>query len=368
MADDNRDSEWYRERLPDTEEILDLLGDNPATTLLNAAKGRAVADGTIDVSALADDPDALALVAAAGEVVKKLGATTGPVPLTSEERRALDAVVLIVARPALFVRDGKVLQAPPNWPAVRADHALIEANLRGIACVSAGGQVGGTAVLVEPKYALTNNHVVCWLSGLHPLTWQTQPEVYAAAVAKLNATWSATPDAAPDLDFLREFGIADERRVPIAQVAGTHAEVDLAILALSAPLADTRTVPLQADAPATLSGRPVYVAGYPVIDSREVTPLFILEKVFGQGKTLSTKRVSPGYLRGLGWSKLQLLHDASTLNGNSGSAVFDFETHEMIGLHYGGLFEHKRNFSVAMWELLDDKLMAKHSIRFSNLR
>lgn len=367
MPDDDRDADWYRERLPETEELLDLLGDDPAATLLNAAKGRAVADGTIDVTAVADDPDALALVAAAGNVVKKLGATTGPVALTAAERGALDAVVLIVARPALFVRDGKVVQAPPNWPAVRSDHALIEANLRGIASVALGPQVGGTAVLVQPTYALTNNHVVCWLAGLDATTWQEHPAVYTAAVAQLNARWHDTPAAAAELDFLREFGVPDQRRVRIAQVAGTHAGVDVAVLALSAPVPDTRAVPLQAAAPATLTGRPVYVAGYPVIDSRHVTPLFILEKVFGQGQTLSTKRVSPGFLRGLGASELELLHDASTLNGNSGSAVFDFETHEMIGLHYGGRFDHHRNFSVPMWRLLDDALMTTHSIRYSGV-
>ena len=72
---------------------------------------------------------------------------------------------------------------PSDHPLVkrspRADHAPIEANHRGIACVAVGAQAGGTAVLVERTYALTNN--LSCVGGLqhggvaHRTSWPANP-------------------------------------------------------------------------------------------------------------------------------------------------------------------------------------------------
>jgi glutamyl endopeptidase len=356
-----RDANWYLNRFPDPDALLDMLGDDPAATLLNAAKSRAVVDPTIDVAALPNDPDAVALVASAAEIVKNLSVKSAA-PISDEQRKVLDAVLLIVARPALFVRGGRAINAPPNWPEVEADHALITANLRGVASVVIDNAVCGTAVLVADGVAITNNHVVCVLLGLPMGTWKSSPHIYAEAVANANKKWAQKVDDSRKLDFVREHGATEARTVTIAKIAGTHALADIAVLALTGPVAGARTVPLQAAAPKTLKDRPVYVAGYPVADGANATPLFVLEKVFGQGSTLATKRVSPGKLRTL-TSELVLEHDASTLGGSSGSAVFDFETHEMIGLHYAGLY-NSTNRAVPIWKLAKDPLMA--GIRFSD--
>ena len=45
-----------------------------------------------------------------------------------------------------------------------------------------------------------------------------------------------------------------------------------------------------------------------------------------------------------------LLHDCSTLGGNSGSAVFDLESNRVIGIHFAGQFQ-EQNFAWPMWRV-----------------
>ena len=361
-ADEVRRVPWYRERLPERDDLLELLGDEPAATLVVTAKSRAVADGTISVTA-PDDQQLAAIADRAAGAVAKLSAGDD-VDLSEDDRAALDLVVLIVARPALFVQGERVAQPPPNWPAVEADHALIEANLRGVGCILKAEQAVGTAVLVDARLMLTNNHVVCGLLGLPFDAWEGARDAFAKSVDESNMLWTKTPGAAPEVDFLRELGGAEKRRVRVARVAGTHANADLAILELDAEVANTRVVALHPSEPKLLVGGDVYAIGYPVVDCSQLTPLFLLEQIFGATKTLSTKRLSPGRLKGLD-PPMSLRHDASTLNGSSGSALFDFDTHEMIGLHHAGSFRAKANYAVPMWKLVADVLLGKNGIRFS---
>jgi endonuclease G len=75
------------------------------------------------------------------------------------------------------------------------------------------------------------------------------------------------------------------------------------------------------------------------------------------------KRLQPGVVRAR--AKVQsfenevnaMTHDASTLGGNSGSAIIDVDTGEVIALHFAGEYL-KANYAVPMYELARDSRVA----------
>jgi endonuclease G, mitochondrial len=113
------------------------------------------------------------------------------------------------------------------------------------------------------------------------------------------------PDDGPDVAFLRVVPIADH---------GLPERIDLAPWT---PNPD----------------RQVVVIGFPARDYR-VPDLALMAEIFGQ--VFDCKRVAPGQVRktesGL------LMHDCSTLGGNSGSVVLDLATGLAVGLHFRGRF------------------------------
>ena len=90
----------------------------------------------------------------------------------------------------------------------------------------------------------------------------------------------------------------------------------------------------------------------------------IFEKVYG------VKRLQPGMIRGvtdlesIEYEKICLLHDCSTLGGNSGSCVVDLDTNKIIGLHFDGDYLEV-NKAIGLWNLIDDSLMKNNGITFS---
>jgi endonuclease G len=128
---------------------------------------------------------------------------------------------------------------------------------------------------------------------------------------------------------------------------------DVALLRVEGELPPA--LPLQEDALAAagLPNRNVYVAGYPFNDSRN--PLWARLEVFGN--IYGVKRLAPGQLQELsgqpiGDGNTYLLHDSSTLGGNSGSPIVDLESNRVIGLHFSGSFQ-EANFAWPMWRILD---------------
>jgi endonuclease G len=77
----------------------------------------------------------------------------------------------------------------------------------------------------------------------------------------------------------------------------------------------------------------VVTIGYPAYDSRIPEPN-LMEDIFG--KVYNKKRLAPGAVTRV--EAVRLLHNCSTLGGNSGSVVFDFKSGEALGLHFSGSF------------------------------
>ena len=78
-------------------------------------------------------------------------------------------------------------------------------------------------------------------------------------------------------------------------------------------------------------GRQIYVVGHPYRQGHAE----LVTSVFGVADGL--KRCSPGRVTRMDDPNPRLEHDCSTLGGNSGSCVFASDTHEVIGVHVGGV-------------------------------
>src|SRR5207247_10401286 len=152
-------------------------------------------------------------------------------------------------------------------------------------------------------------------------------------------------------------------RVARPQVIGIHERRDLALFRVAARAAPggRRPQPLPVARRITIRpGRRVYVVGYPASDSRRNEPE-ALRRLFAD--IYNVKRLLPGEVRSVLPRQWQLLHDCSTLGGNSGSCVVDLETHHVIGLHFGGRYLEV-NKAVALWRLTGDALLTKAKVNF----
>ena len=84
----------------------------------------------------------------------------------------------------------------------------------------------------------------------------------------------------------------------------------------------------------------VAVIGYPAYDSR-IPDAKLMEKIYGS--VYDKKRLAPGGVTRVDASLL--LHDCTTLGGNSGSVVVDLDSGKALGLHFSGAFL-KTNYAV----------------------
>jgi endonuclease G len=77
----------------------------------------------------------------------------------------------------------------------------------------------------------------------------------------------------------------------------------------------------------------VAVIGYPAYDSR-IPDRVLMDKLYGG--LYDRKRLAPGAITKLDGTRL--LHNCTTLGGNSGSLVVDLDSGEALGLHFSGSF------------------------------
>jgi hypothetical protein len=91
----------------------------------------------------------------------------------------------------------------------------------------------------------------------------------------------------------------------------------------------------------------------------------VVQRGIRQLPDLSTleQRLQPGMMTRFHEHESRFDHDASTLGGNSGSAVVDLETHQVIGRHFRGRYMDL-NCAVALWRLAGDPLLRRAGVQF----
>jgi endonuclease G len=90
--------------------------------------------------------------------------------------------------------------------------------------------------------------------------------------------------------------------------------------------------------PIDLAAKPVETEnvatiGYPAYDSRIPEP-DLMEQIYG--RVYNKKRLAPGGVTRV--EETRILHNCTTLGGNSGSVVFDLDNGNAVGLHFSGSF------------------------------
>ncbi len=272
--------------------------------------------------------------------------------LDDAERFGLRAIVQFEGRPAILVQDGDFARPPHEWSRLAAYRDGIRAVIARSGRIEVSGHVEldwvGTGALVGPDVLMTNRHVA------------------QEFCARAGERWAFRQGMAASIDFLEEHGRTASLEFEITEAIAIHEQHDLALLRVAGAAPDGRALPeplaLAAAEPPHLFERDVYVVGYPAWDSRRGEP-GAMRRIFAD--VYNVKRLQPG--RAIGYSSMYsaLEHDCSTLGGNSGSPVVDLETHQVVGLHFGGRYG-VGNYAVPLWQLTDDPLLRGAGLNFQS--
>jgi endonuclease G, mitochondrial len=268
--------------------------------------------------------------------------------ITPSEIFGLEAIVLPRNRPVAFVRGELYDDLEEPW--VNLNDDVVKRRIASLLPLIGRVEVpsspilpyAGTGFVVGRDLIATNRHVAQLFSQGLGLTIR-----YRAG------------DAA--IDFKRQIDAPDDDRAAYLSVRAVemiHPYWDMALLRVDG-LPTARMLRLSVKSPEELLDHKVVVIGYPARDDR--SDLALQDRVFN--RTYNVKRLQPGFIRAR--AEIQsfennvnaMTHDASTLGGNSGSAVIDIDSGDIVALHFAGEYL-KANYAVPMYELARDSRVA----------
>lgn len=249
----------------------------------------------------------------------------------------LEAIVRVVGRPPLLVKDG-TYEKPPT----ESLRKQLEPHRKRInAVVASVGRVefrfhrmpwGGTGWMIDEKIMVTNRHVA-----------ELVAESDRAGGFRFKASAIGRPYEAK-IDYLEEKGVALSKEAKLAQVRFIAAlsQPDIALFEVEPGDAFTLPPPIPLGTAKKIKlGMDVGVVGYPADDPDRNDPDRIAAYF---GDIFDVKRFAAGEVTQVPEDGV-IMHDATTLGGNSGSVVFDLTSGDAVGLHFAG--EYKvGNFAV----------------------
>lgn len=261
----------------------------------------------------------------------------------------LEAIILPRERPAVLVVNDSFSQPPSPWQDLNGDK--FTSAIRAIGRVEVPNHpstpYAGTGFIVGPNLIMTNRHVA---------------QIFASGIGRRELAF--LPGRTSAIDFKREIIPSAPQLLTVTQVEMIHPFWDMALLRVSG-LDGRGPLPVSVLSPTELENRQVVVIGYPARDWR--SDVNLQNEIFGG--MFEVKRLQPGHLRtvrtieSFGNQVTALTHDASTLGGNSGSAVIDIETGHVVALHFAGIYLDA-NFCVPMHELALDPRVVDCGVNF----
>ena len=282
--------------------------------------------------------------------------------ISPRERRHLEAIVEEEGRPVVFVIDDQFDTLLAPWTHLNADPVRTRINsvipsIGRIEDISGGiPQHIGTGFIVGPNLMMTNRHVA---------------EAFVRGVGRLRNQLSFVPGIESAIDFRRENELDPNdlsTSLRLTDVVMVHPFWDMALFRVEGLSVASGALKLSVRAPEDLTGRHIVAIGYPGRgNDRSRRAVQLERKVFGT--TFGVKRLAPGEIEMR--SRIEsfehvvpaMTHDSSTLAGNSGSAIIDVETGEVVGLHFAGQ-TLKANYSVPTFELARDARVVDAGVNF----
>ena len=275
-------------------------------------------------------------------------------PLTHEEGTAVEAIILPRERPVVDIVNNTFSLPASPFEHLFNDNRIRERINRAIPSI---GRIelpghptlpyGGTGFVVGERMLMTNRHVA---------------EIFTSGLGLKDLLFR--PGVSAGIDFLQELGSGPGQVLRVRSVQIIHPYWDMALLEVDG-LSGHAPLVLSTVAVEDLTGREIVVVGYPALDPRNDIALQnrIFRNAFG------VKRLQPGKINGNSNTDSYehdvdaLMHDSSTLGGNSGSALVDTGTGNVVGLHFGGRYLES-NYAVPTHEMARDRRVASLGLNF----
>ena len=257
----------------------------------------------------------------------------------------LEAIIQRFTRPVLLIQSSTFVNPADAFPNSQYLSGLLDRARAGIeAVIPSVGRVDvrnhrndwlGTGWMVAENTVVTNRHVAQEFASGDGTAFQFKRVLGGRSVRA-------------SLDWVREFERPQESVVQVEEVLWIEPDgsFDVALLR-TRPMGDDgqalpRVIGLMTQQELDSAGVEdwVCVVGYPAYDSRNSAQ--DQQRLFDG--IYNVKRLAPGQVMSLGADGL-LNHDATTLGGNSGSAVISMRTGKAAALHFGGI-EGDRNQAV----------------------
>lgn len=278
-------------------------------------------------------------------------------PLEESQQYALEAIVLPKFRPVVDVINDTFDKPEDPW--VHFGSGELKKNI--VAAIPSIGRIelpnhpslpyGGTGFVVGDNLIMTNRHVA---------------EIFTTGLGLSGLAFKQGLRSA--IDFVQEISPRVSTPLEVKKVLMIHPYWDMAILEVDGLQPNHMKLRLSVESPESLENRDIAVVGYPAQDPRN--DLALQMQIFRQ--KFNVKRMQPGKLKAReqitdGFRNLvrPLTHDASTLGGNSGSAVIDASTGEVVGLHFSGRYL-QANYCVPTYELARDARVADLGVSFTS--
>jgi endonuclease G len=256
-----------------------------------------------------------------------------------------EAIVERFTRPVYLVQESKFTVPPDNFDdseEIKARLATGRDALEGL--IPSVGRIDlrnhrldwvGTGWLVGPGIVVTNRHVAAEFATRRDGGFDFR-------------RFYGNPKVSAHVDWRHEYRQGTESRFQVKEVLWIEPEdsVDMAIVRVSDSGDSDESLPpaieLMTSEELRSAGVGAWVAviGYPAYDSRNnaADQQRIFDGIY------NVKRLAPGQVTAI--EKQDVLHhDATTLGGNSGSAVIDLASGKAAALHFGGI-QGERNDAV----------------------
>lgn len=189
-----------------------------------------------------------------------------------------------------------------------------------------GAPFVGTGWIIDDGIVVTNRHVAEVIARRSASGYSFRMGAAGQPVSLSFATGHLKGEAAPGLS------------IPVASVLYIEPEdsaVDIAFLKLSvlSSVGTCSALPIRVGSIAEAT--PLCVVGYPAKASSRVIPDQALMQDLYRG-VYDVKRIAPGFVARQ--EQELIVHDCTTLGGNSGSALVVMQTGEVAGLHFAGIY------------------------------